>query len=162
MEETRIDILLNNTVLSNFGLVNQMKLLQQAVRNRAATTKAVLREFHQGIELGYLPSISMDWLVILELDEEEKAIFQLLNQRYGAGEASCLAVAQKRGMKFVTDDRDARRYAQRLGIPVSGTIGILVDLIRLKVLSLQEANSILREMIHSGYHSPLEDLSVLV
>jgi len=57
--EREVDILLNNTVLSNFGLVNRMELLRQAVEGRAGTTEEVLKEFHRGVELGYLPAISL-------------------------------------------------------------------------------------------------------
>jgi len=158
----KVDILLNNTVLSNFGLINRMELLRRAVEGRAGTTEEVVREFQRGVELGYLPSVSLKWLAVLRMDDDERAIFRSLRHRFGAGEASCLAIAQNRGMKLATDDRDARRYAQRLGIPVSGTIGILVDLIRRRFLTVDEANTLLGEMIERGYHSPVDDLSALV
>ena len=40
----KVDILLNNTVLSNFGLINRMELLRRAVEGRAGTTEEVVRE----------------------------------------------------------------------------------------------------------------------
>jgi predicted nucleic acid-binding protein len=43
------------------------------------------------------------------------------------GEAEVLALAEEREARLVViDERKARRYAQRLGIPLTGTLGLLV------------------------------------
>ena len=165
MDEGRqgqIDILLNNTVLSNFAQVHRLSLLETAASGRAATTEAVLEEFNEGIALGYFQAVALDWLPVVSLSPEEQQTFQLIHLRLGAGEASCLAMAQHRGMRVATDDRDARRYAQRTGIPVSGTLGILVHLVGTQTINLQEANAILAGMIQHGYRAPVTDLSTLV
>ncbi|MBI3952080.1 MAG: DUF3368 domain-containing protein [Acidobacteria bacterium] len=157
MDEDRpgpIDILLNNTVLSNFAQVHRINLLEVAASGRAAMTEAVLEEFNKGIALGYFQDISLDWLPVLSLSPEEQQTFQLIQLRLGAGEASCLAIAHHRGMRVATDDMDARRHAQRSGIPISGTLGILVYLVGNHIINLQEANAILAEMIQHGYRAP--------
>lgn len=105
--------------------------------------------------------MSLDWLPVLALSPEEQATFQLIHWSLGAGEASCLAVAQHRRLRVVTDDGDARRYAQRTGISVSGTLGILAHLVRIHALTLQEGNALLAEMMQHGYRAPVADLSVL-
>ena len=46
-----------------------------------------------------------------------------------------------------SDDLDARRYAQRQGIPVSGTLGVLVLLVEQGHLTLAQADNYLRRMI---------------
>jgi|YNPMSStandDraft_1061717.scaffolds.fasta_scaffold77520_2 predicted nucleic acid-binding protein len=157
----QIDILLNCTVLSNFALVGRLDLLQTAVGGRAATTEAVIQEFNAGIALGYFPQVSLEWLPVLPLSPEEQATYQQIHPRLGAGEASCLAVAHHRGLKVATDDGDSRRYAQRTGIAISGTLGILVQLVRSNILTLQEGNAILAAMIQQGYRAPEADLSAL-
>ena len=44
------------------------------------------------------------------------------------GEAAVLALAAERGARLVIfDDLDARRYAQRLHLTVTGTVGILLE-----------------------------------
>ena len=62
----------------------------------------------------------------------------------------------------MTDDRDARRLAQRRGVPVSGTIGVLVEAVREGLLSIEEANTMLSDMIEKGYFSPFETLDELI
>ncbi|BCW97036.1 MAG: hypothetical protein WHS44_05265 [Fimbriimonadales bacterium] len=157
-----ITILLNCTVLSNFAVVNRLDLLQSAARGQAATTEVVIDEFNEGVVLGYFAPASLDWLPVLTLSPEERVTFHRLRIRLGAGEASCFAVAHHRGLRVATDDSDARRYAQRAGIPVSGTLGILAQLVRSRVITLEEGNALLAEMVQRGYRAPLTDLSTLL
>lgn len=44
------------------------------------------------------------------------------------GEAEVLALAEETNARLVVlDERKARRYAERLGLPLTGTLGILLD-----------------------------------
>jgi predicted nucleic acid-binding protein len=61
----------------------------------------------------------------------------------------------------LTDDRDARKLAAQLRIPVSGTLGILLRVVQIDVVTLPEANDILLQMIAKGYRSPVQDLDAL-
>jgi predicted nucleic acid-binding protein len=63
---------------------------------------------------------------------------------------------------MLTDDLDARRLAQRKGIPVSGTIGVLVAAVRSGIISPDEGNAMLSKMIDNGYYSPFENLDELL
>ena len=65
---------------------------------------------------------------MLKLREEEMELYNSLRVKLGKGEASCLAIAKNRNMKFLTDNSDARKFANILGIPVSGTIGVISSL----------------------------------
>ncbi len=88
-------------------------------------------------------------------------MFQGHLKRLNAGEASCLAAATQRNGRILTDDRDARKLAAQLSIPVSGTLGILLRLVHTNTLSEQEANQLLAEMIAKGYRSPITKLGSL-
>lgn len=153
--------LLDNTVLSNFALVNRIELLTNAFGNQSATTSQVLDEFENGVARGRLPETRLDWLEILDMEAEEEPLFGELLARVNAGEASCLAIAVQRNGRVLTDDRDARKLAAQLKIPVSGTLGILLRLVQINVLALSEANDILGQMIIGGYRSPVEKLEDL-
>lgn len=154
-------LLLDNTVLSNFALVGQIDILPKVLGRPVATTAQVIGEFNDGIARGILSKTNLDWLEIINLEVEEDEIFQNLLARVNAGEASCLAVAYYRNGRFLTDDRDARKLAAQMQIPVSGTLGILQLLIRLKVLDLSDADQILGQMIRKGYRSPVQKLEEL-
>lgn len=154
-------LLLDNTVLSNFVLVNRIELLTEALGNEVATTPQVIGEFNDGVARGRLPETRLDWLEVVNLGAEEESLFRELLVRVNAGEASCLAVAVQRNGRVLTDDRDARKLAAQLKIPISGTLGILLRLVQINVLALSEANEILGQMIAGGYRSPVEKLEDL-
>jgi len=71
-------------------------------------------------------------------------------------------IAISRDLKVLTDDKDARTLAQRREVPVSGTIGVLVEAVRERLLSFEEANTMLSVMIEKGYFSPFETLDELI
>lgn len=149
-------VLLDNTVLSNFALVNHLDLLSIALGNQAATTTQVIQEYNRGVARGVLPNASWEWLEILELTSQEKLLFKQHLLRVNEGEAACLAVAVVRNGLVFTDDRDARKLAAQLKISVSGTIGILSRLNNLGIISRPEANRLLSQMIEKGYRSPIK------
>tara|TARA_Y100001934_G_scaffold203177_1_gene239496 strand:- start:916 stop:1212 length:297 start_codon:yes stop_codon:yes gene_type:complete len=93
---------------------------------------------------------------------KERLSFIQFNLRLGAGEASCLAVAIHRKHDILTDDMDARMTAQREGVRVSGSVGVLVNLIRRNTIDLEEGNRILQDLIAAGYYSPVDALDGLI
>jgi predicted nucleic acid-binding protein len=84
------------------------------------------------------------------------------DQFLDAGEASCLALAISRGFTLVTDDLAVRQLAQARDVPLTGTLGILIALVRDDALSLNEANAVLTTMIRRRYRSPVDRLDELV
>ena len=154
-------LLLDNTVLSNFALIKRIELLTEALGSQIGTTPQVIGEFDDGVERGRLPKTKLDLLEVLDMEAEEQVLFRELLARVNAGEASCLAIAAQRNSRVLTDDRDARKLAAQLKIPVSGTLGILLRLVQIDVLSTLEANEILGQMIVAGYRSPVEKLEDL-
>ncbi len=97
-------ILIDNTVLSNFALVDELPLLKDYCRDKGAITSYVFAEFEQGVNQGLFSDVNLDWLKKLVLDSlEEKSLFVNLSKRLGAGEASCLAIAIHRKYDLLTD-----------------------------------------------------------
>ena len=122
-----------------------------------------MAELKQGEEKGILPKRDWHWVNVLKIEsEEEKHNFDTFSQRLGRGESACLCLAASRNMKILTDDLDTRRFSQRSGIPVSGTIGVFIIAIRKSIISLEEGNNLLLEMIEKGYFSPYKKLNGLL
>lgn len=88
--------------------------------------------------------------------------FEQLHQRLGAGESACLALATSRSFLVLTDDIDARRWCHHTEIPVSGTIGLLMQLVQGHALPLDEANNLLQVMREHGYYAPITRLEELL
>jgi predicted nucleic acid-binding protein len=153
--------LLDNTVMSNFGLVERPDLLRTTFGGEVATPQQAFSELNAGVQRGRLPDLDWSWLPIWTLETAETPHYQQFLRGLNAGEAACLAMAVHRGCQIVTDDRDAREFAHRLRIPLSGTLGVLVRLTDIGSLSLEEADALLSRMIASGYCSPAVSLQEL-
>ncbi|NOR12273.1 MAG: hypothetical protein GQ545_03375 [Candidatus Aminicenantes bacterium] len=90
--------------------------------------------------------------------KEEKPLLETLSISLGLGEASSIAIANNRGLLFACDDKTARREAGRMGVRLSGTLGILKRAINDKVIELKEGNLILAKMKAYGFYSSVRSL----
>ena len=103
--------------------------LLDEIFDEVCITSQVLEEFKFGIKRGVLPDIKPKFQVLV-LKEEEMELYESLRTRLGKGEASSIAVANFRKMTLLTDDYDARKVANIMGIPVSGTAGVLTRCVK--------------------------------
>ena len=154
-------VLLDNTVLSNLALTGRDDLPFRLWGEAAATTTAGRAEYQAGVEAGVIPSC---WgtVPMIELTAEEDALALSFSAGLGPGERTCLAVAAQRKGMLASDDLHARRAATRLGVPITGTVGILAACVRRGYLALAEANGLLEAMIAAGYRSPIVSLDQLL
>ena len=156
-------VVADNTVLSNFALIGREDILAKLFENVIFTTEDVLEELKRGEQRNVLPKLNWQWIGVLKIESsEEEFLFRLFTESLGKGESSCLSIALSRDLKILTDDKDARKLAQRRGVPVSGTIGVLVEVVREDFFSIEVANIMLSDMIERGYFSPFETLDELI
>lgn len=153
-------ILLDTTVLSNFVHIKRLDLLRLALPD-AATTPHVVTELERGVASGHLSTCDWEWLNVVKLTPSEETSLAQVRLVLDDGEASCIAVAIERKVGLFSDDLDARRYAQRRGIRVSGTLGVLSLLVKGGHLTVTEADDCLQAMIAHGYRSPVGSLADL-
>ena len=154
-------LILDNTVMSNFALVGHVDWLHEIWSGVLLTSEDAWAELQVGVRLGRIPETDWSWLTVLSLTEVERELRNELMPPLNEGEAACLALARSRSYAFLTDDRVARREARRLGVPLSGTIGMLKLLVDEGRISLEEADKALEQMIAWGYHSPVQSLGEL-
>lgn len=125
------------------------------------TVRAVMDELTEGVRLERLPSIDWSGVPVIELTPDEQASADMFGERLGRGEAECIALAQSRQWMVLTDDRDARTVARESGIIVSGTLGALMNLVEVGILSMRQADHWLALMKQHGYRCPVDSLSEL-
>lgn len=123
MRESPRLVISNTTPLIALTLIGRLDLLRQlygtvtiptAVRDelRAARSGAV------AVDLESLP-----WIRIIAASDSRVQLIVGLDR----GEAEVVALAEELSADLVLiDERLGRRYAQRLGIPLSGTLGVLL------------------------------------
>ena len=156
-----LPIVLDNTVLTNFALVKHTAVVLR-LWPTACTTAETMAEYQNGVSLGRVPAQAWSELPIVSLSETELSLAVSLSPRLGAGERTCLAVVYERHGLFVSDDLDARLSAQRIGLRITGTLGVLALSVKRKLLSRKAANDTLTTMIASGYRSPLDRIDSLL
>jgi predicted nucleic acid-binding protein len=152
--------ILDTTILSNFAHAQRPELIQTALGETATTTVAVIAELRQGEALGFVPRVNWRWLPILDLAADEEGLAQEYLAVLELGEATCLAAAVTRQARFFSDDLAARRLAQANGLLVSGTIGLLLALVRREIITLAEGDGLLTIMMRQGYRAPAVTLRV--
>jgi predicted nucleic acid-binding protein len=154
-------VIFDTTLLSNFAHVQHADWLELLFDKQAVTTAEVLAELRQGETTGFVPRQDWRWLTVVELTLEEQVLAGQYRGKIDVGEAACLAAAVERGYTLLSDDFAARRLASKMGVKVSGTLGVLRQLVALSHLTLPEANRILGVMIDRGYRSPVRSLEDL-
>jgi predicted nucleic acid-binding protein len=159
------EIVFDTCAVSNFALADALDILAGLYRGRAYITGFVAAEILRGIQAGHarldgIPKAVRDgWLKETGLKRgEEKKLFEALSVSMGLGEASSIAVAKKRGFVLASDDRAARMEAGRLGVSMTGTLGILAKAVRTGTCDLCAADDHLKKMIEAGFFSPVRSL----
>jgi uncharacterized protein len=165
-------IITNTTVVSNFAAIGQLYLLRlcwgslyipEQVFSEIQEGRMQGYTFYDNIEREISPFTTDGWLQLTSLQNPDE--FRLFGELIGDlhhGEAACLAIAAQRKWVFLSDDRAARQAAAKMAVPVSGTLGVLVSLIKKGLLKLEEGDQLLRAMVAKGYFSPVRSLAELI
>lgn len=165
-------VIANTTIISNFAAVEQLEVLHTRF-GVLHISDHVFEEVQNGLAQGYtfyenidrqiFPFSETGWLHLVTLSTQaELQTFGNLLAALHSGEASCLAIASQRAWTFLSDDKTARKIGRQLHVPVSGTLGILLSLVRRGVLPFDEAESVLRRMTQFGYYSPVASLKEIL
>ncbi len=149
--------LADTTVLNNFAQIRRPDLLRTAHPDLSAPA-SVWSELDLGVRRGLVPACDWSWLKILNLSEGEQTQMDQFDRALDPGEAACIAIAVSRGCLMLSDDREARAFGRSLGLEVSGSLGVLNNLVLKQILSLEEADTLLVEMVRRGFRSPYRSL----
>lgn len=159
------EIVFDTCVISNFAVAGALGILEGLYRNKAYIIDIVSIEILRGIQSGLaqletIPkAVQAGWLKETGLRSgKERGLFETLSVSLGLGEASSIAVAKRRGFHFASDDRVARAAAARLGVPLTGTVGILAKAVRGSVCDLRTADAYLGKMIEAGFFCPVRSV----
>ena len=162
------EIILDACVLSNFALSRSFHILKSSYEGYAYVSSFVAAENLRGFLSGYtglreaMKAVDQ-WLIETNVEgKEEKILFETLSVSLGAGEASSIAIAKVRGFTFASDDRSARREASLLGVPLTGTVGILYKAVKMKLITLRKGEIVLSRMKEKGFYSPVKSLKELM
>ncbi|MBI5483393.1 MAG: DUF3368 domain-containing protein [Deltaproteobacteria bacterium] len=156
------EVIFDTMVISNFAKVGQLELLRKMYPANACCSGFVVAEVLRGFRQGHhglealIRLLSNGWPRQEDLSTPaERQLYASISVSLGDGESSCLALAARRGYVFACDDRQARSEAVRLGVPLTGTVGILIKSVRIGAIDLKNANTVLKRMIAAGFYAPV-------
>ena len=108
--------------------IGQFDLLRQ-IYGTVLVPDAVWNEMTRGGELiGFneiLAAVEAGWIRI-ETVTANRRVLELVAEGIGVGESEAIALAADFRAILIIDDNDGRRVARRLGVEMTGTLGVLV------------------------------------
>jgi predicted nucleic acid-binding protein len=114
----------NTTPLLSLLKIDALDILKALYEN-VLVPQAVYQEIETGKDRDFYTDLKkLDWIIIKPVTShrERKYLFDLDD-----GEAETLILAQEQNADLaIIDEKCGRRYARQLGIPVTGTIGLLL------------------------------------
>lgn len=163
----------DNTVLCNFAAVERLDLLKTVLDGRGRWTTAVAVEARRSALT--LPALEMvpveGWLgEPIEIDDfaEIHQVDQIRRKAFGGtrkhrtkhlGEAeSCYVIqnwASFAGSEWISDDRDALRYARKQGIPTRETIDLMRAAVACDCITFESAFALMLHMSACDRHPRL-------
>lgn len=148
---------LNTTVLSNFAYVGRVGLLADLAG--ICTVPYVREELLDGVDGHPFLQAAIDCLSVtipvvpvsaVVAQRERSASVHL-----DAGEAQAFALAAANDGRLLTDDGDPRAFAKEHGVPVVGSVGVLLAAIDAEKITEQAANEWLSIWVDEiGYYVP--------
>jgi predicted nucleic acid-binding protein len=114
----------NTTPILSFLKIGKLDILKTLYKN-ILIPQAVYQEIETGKDRDYYTDLKkLDWVSIkcIKTRQSRMYLFDLDD-----GEAETIILAQEQNADLVIiDEKCGRRYARQLGLPVTGTIGILL------------------------------------
>lgn len=108
-------IISDTSCLIILNKIGQLNLLRQ-LYNTVTITQDILLEYRE-----QLP----DWIEVQQANDQYRQ--QLLEMQIDKGEASAIALALETADSIlILDDWKARKLAERLGLSVTGTVGVII------------------------------------
>jgi predicted nucleic acid-binding protein len=139
-------VVVNTTPIIALSLIGQLDLLRK-LYGRIVVPTAVQAEVFAGgaAGIGIRELREAGWLEVMPLQDPGRADLIADLER---GEAEVLALAQEQPADLVIiDERLARRHAKRLGMRLTGTLGVLL---KAKELGMLEAIAPLIDQLRQG------------
>ena len=162
-------ILADASVLIVLGKLRRLDLLR-ALYGKVVIGPMVKREVvDQGRAIGapglqeVEAAIRQGWLQVVQPAAQERNLARrlLTNSRLHEGEAESLALAQKRNLTLLVDDKEGRMIAEALGIPYHATAGVLLEAFMSDEFTLKELEQAVTDLSNVMWLSPAVVVEIL-
>jgi predicted nucleic acid-binding protein len=144
-------VVLDTVTISNFIKAGELDLICELYRDNLYVTEAVI------IELGRANIEIEDWVKGGRIRKAEFnygiGIPREISEALSDGEISCIIYGVETDCAIATDDRKARKAVSDIygHAKLTGTVGLLVELVQEELITGQYARQLLEEMIEKGF-----------
>lgn len=163
-DECSPPVFLDATVCSNFASTDGIGLLVDLL-DSPAVTPTVKIEIETGLDEGhdYLRDAVATFDNSLPIQGGSIDDDHAIRSRLDAGEAASLLAAAEANGSIATDDLAARQVAKERGVPVTGSIGLLVLAVERDFIDIDTADDWLgRWRTERGYYAPVDSVRELI
>lgn len=156
-------LIFDTSPLSHFARENWLGALKAVVGDRTAVIPdVVVDELKRGLGRNSFLQAVLDapWIERRDLQSAEEierfAYYSslLVAGERNRGEAAVLALAATTGGTAVVDDLAGRKAAKRDGVPLTGTVGLLMQAIQSGLLTVALASAIADDLLAGQYRLP--------
>ncbi len=154
-------IVSNASPLIYLAKVNSLRLLKKLYRE-VALPPATLDEISKGKGRGMADALTIEkalgepeaWMQIKKLTAEQtkKAGRLAKAALIHRGEAEAIVLALDLHVPLLMDDKAGRRVAEAYGIPCLGTLAVLLDAVWTRLMSKEEAKTLLDRIVAEGFN----------
>lgn len=129
--------------------IDQLGLLRELF-GEVIIPRTVQRELFakHGAESARLDEALLDFLKVVTVNTVASEV-EAATSRLGLGEKHAIALAHEHGALLVIDDRMGRTVARRLGLAITGVVGVLIQ--AKQVGLVPDVGTLLRDMRRRGY-----------
>lgn len=162
-------IIIDNTAISNFGLINKFDILEKLYPKNIIIPTNVIAEsiVMSSLESCVQAALKAGWMEEYTLDykgRNELMEYAQLRRQFGDGESAVMAIAKTWRCAVASDDmRATRKFCLKHEIEQIGSLGILFDAYDSKIVNVTEANKVLTDMINIvKYKCPIENFNNVI
>lgn len=117
-------VVANSTPLIALSKIGLFELLKEYFEEVIITSEVYAEVVTRGGDLFGAREVSTsEWIKII--DPDNRLAVESLSVHLGKGEAEAIILAKEKNTLLLIDDKDGRTMAANLGVPVTGTVGLL-------------------------------------
>jgi len=143
-------VIVNSTPLLTLGKIGKLEILREMYQE-IIIPKAVYKEVTEKEDIASKAILSAchDWIKVQTIKNEDE--YAMYRAKLHAGEVEVMILAQQvpRADLVIIDDMAARKTADFLKLPLSGTIGVLIKAKQKGIIS--EVMPIIGELENNGF-----------
>lgn len=146
-------IVCNSTVLIYLAKIGKLSLLKKLFRKVLTPAEVFNEVVIKGKENQHPDAFVIEaaveegWIEVKEIE----ALRELEEFGIDSGEADAISLAKSLGVPVLLDQTHARIAAKALGLKPRGTIFVLLGALRKKLLTYEEYQDLLEELVKAGF-----------